>query len=566
MEAKLENGVLDGSVSVPDRWTLTASGDLFGDPARLAVALDARDLASVLLFTPVSLPPGQGGALALEGELTLPSAPGQKPSGEFTVTEARLDLPDRPGVLRTSGNLRVTLRDGRLLFDEFQAVGEGTRLAVRGSLALEEPRSIGVSASGEVDAALLSLFSPGVGLSGRLLLDLSAGGTLAAPELEGTVRIENGKYRLADLALIFDDIDGSIRLHGAGGEIDGIRARVGGGEAYAAGSFRIEKGSLRDFRVTLQGRRVSLRYPADMRLVVDADLVATGNAEGNAIRGEVVLLRGTYSRDFEVTLSALLERTRPSDAAAAREPWKERTTLEVHIVSAAALEVRNNLARLTATVDLVARGTVADPTLLGQIVLDEGGRITFRDVRYEIESGTITFASAGRIAPILDLRARAEVKGYDLVVNLVGSWPRIQTTFSSDPPLPDDAVVGLLLTGADPTARGAQPDAGGSLVSAAGGIVAGAVTGGITRGTQRIFKLDRFQIAQVFTGSQLTDVRSTVGKQITPDLAVTYTQSLDSSREPVVQMEWRVTDTVLVQALRDENGVYSINFRRRQRY
>jgi autotransporter translocation and assembly factor TamB len=61
-------------------------------------------------------------------------------------------------------------------------------------------------------------------------------------------------------------------------------------------------------------------------------------------------------------------------------------------------------------------------------------------------------------------------------------------------------------------------------------------------------------------------VRSTVGKQITPDLAVTYTQSLDSSREPVVQMEWRVTDTVLVQALRDENGVYSINFRRRQRY
>src|SRR6266511_1236328 len=202
--------------------------------------------------------------------------------------------------------------------------------------------------------------------------------------------------------------------------------------------------ALGDFRLSVQARRVAVRYPQDMRLVVDADLVATSLSGSNIVRGEVVLQRGTYSKDIELTISDLLSRGRPAGAVLAQEPWKERTALEIRIVSAAALEVRNNVARLTATVDLLARGSLAAPTLVGQIVLDEGGRITFRDVRYEIESGTIAFANTEGFEPIIDIRVRAEVKGYDVGVSLVGTWPRIQTSLSSDPPLPDELIVGLL--------------------------------------------------------------------------------------------------------------------------
>ena len=100
--------------------------------------------------------------------------------------------------------------------------------------------------------------------------------------------------------------------------------------------------------------------------------------------------------------------------------------------------------------DLLTRGTLASPTLVGQILLDEGGRITFRDVRYEIEQGTIAFANTEGFEPIIDIRVRAEVKGYDVGVSLVGTWPRIQTSLSSDPPLPDEMIVGLLVTGTTP--------------------------------------------------------------------------------------------------------------------
>ncbi|MFN2386195.1 MAG: translocation/assembly module TamB domain-containing protein [Thermoanaerobaculia bacterium] len=565
LAATLTEGVLDGSVTVPQRWTITARGDVFGDPARVNLSLDAADLANLLIFTPLDVPAGRSGSLALTGQLTLPRAEGSFPTGTFRVTRARLDLPDRPGVLRTQGEVRLLLDQQRLTFGEFRAIGEGTELAIGGYLDVGETSGLNVSVGGRIDAALAAIAIPEIELQGRVLVDLRATGPFANPGLQGSLRIEDGKYRLTQLAQIVDDIDGSVSLQGDRGEIDGLRARFGGGEIFAAGSFRLDRFALADFRVTLQGRRVTMRYPRDMRLQVDADLVASGGPEGNLIRGEIVLLRGTYARDFEVSLANLLERTRPSGAVGAREPWKEETRLEVRIVSSTALEVRNNLASLTATVDLLARGTVADPNLVGQILLDEGGRITFRDVRYEIESGTITFAGGELFAPIVDLRARAEVKGYDLIVNLVGTWPRLQTTFSSDPPLPDDTVIALLLTGSDPGPR-TTGDSEGSIVSAAESIVAGAAIGGITRRGQRLFRLDRFEIDPVFTGSQV-DVRSTVGKQITPNIFITYSQSLnDPSQEPIFQGEWRITDTVVLRARRDENGVYLLDLRRRQRF
>lgn len=565
LDLRMVRGELTGSVTVADRWSVNAQGNLYEPGSRVAVNLDARDLAALLLFTPLELEPGRGGSLAVRGELRLPATEKEFLSGVFTVTEARLDFPDRPGVLKTAGDVRVVLSEQKLVFDEFHAVGEGTDLTVRGSVDLTAARALSITAAGPIDASLVQLAVPDLDLQGRLTVRIAAGGTLSAPDLSGTVRIENGRYRLTGLTQIVDDIDGVISLHGSRAEIDGIRARVGGGDLFAAGSVNLKGVTVSDFRLTIQARHVAVRYPEDMRLVVDADLVATGApGSGQVLRGEITLLRGTYSRDFDVTLASLLERSRPSGSVAAREPWKEETALEIRIVSAAALEVRNNLARLTAEVDLVAHGTIAQPIVVGQVLFDEGGRITFRDVQYEIESGTITFANTARLAPIVDLRLRAEVKGYDLVVSLVGTWPRIQSTFTSDPPLSDEAVIGLLLTGAEPNRR-ATTDTTQSLVSAASGIVAGALAGGVTRPTQRLFRLDRFQIDPVFTGSQLTDIRSTVGKQITPDLLVTYSQSLNSDRESVVQLEWRITNSITLQALRDENGVYSINVRRRQR-
>jgi translocation and assembly module TamB len=543
---------------------VTAKGDISASPADLNVGVEIGDLASILLFTPLDLPPGTGGSLKARGRLRLPGAAGEKPSGEVLITELRLDSGDRPELIHSAGEIHVRFAGDRVTVDEFNAVGDGIDLRLRAAFDVSSAKaSVAARVSGTADAAVLGLLVSNLGLAGKLTLDVVANGALETPAFGGSVRIDNGRYRIAGYA--FDEIEGGLRLIGSSGELEGLRAKVGEGEAFAAGSFHIEGRRIKDFRLSLQGRRVSVRAIPAMRLTVDADLVASGGDSGNELRGEITLLRGTYSKDVEVTISDLLARSRPGGALAAREPWRERTSLDVRIVSAASLEVRNNLARLSGTVDLTARGTLAHPVLLGQILLDEGGRVVFSDIRYEIEAGTITFSNTTEIAPFIDLRARADVKGYDLVVTLVGTWPRVTANFTSNPPLSNDQILGLVLSGSPPDTR--NPTAGSSqLVSAAGGVISGAVTGGFTRRTQRIFKLDRFQIDPVFEGSTLTTFRTTIGKQITQDLSVTSTIAVDSSKQPIIRIEWQATDTILVQMVRDENGNLSLTFRRRLRF
>ena len=78
-------------------------------------------------------------------------------------------------------------------------------------------------------------------------------------------------------------------------------------------------------------------------------------------------------------------------------------------------------------------------------------------------------------------------------------------------------------------------------------------------------KVDRFQIDPVFEGSTLSTFRTTIGKQITQDLAVTSSISLDSSKQPIIRIEWQATNTIIVQLVRDDNGIVSLTFRKRQR-
>ncbi|MGH9399986.1 MAG: translocation/assembly module TamB domain-containing protein, partial [Thermoanaerobaculia bacterium] len=563
LEADVREGVLDGSVTAPGRWTLSARGDLFAEPARLDLSVDAADLRSLATLTPLDLAPSIGGALALSGSVVVPSGEAEKPSARLTVRKLRVDLPDRPGVLSLADPVALGLENGRLSVGRFELSGDRTSLAVEGAYDSNGAGSADFVIKGSLDARGLDLVFPDLALSGLLAVDLKTSGSPDRLALAGTVRLEDGRYRLPGLSQIADQIQGVARFDGGRAEIEGLRAKIGGGDLYAAGAITLDGATPSAMRLTIQGRRVSFRYPQDLRLTADADLVLTTGPSGNQVRGEVVLLRGVYSRDFELTLAGLLERGRPA-ALQAHEPWKAETTLEVRIVSANGLEVQNNIARLTVGVDLVARGTLAEPTFVGQVTLVEGGRVTFRSVRYEIEAGSILFGGSKDFAPVVDMRARAPLRGYDIVVSIAGTWPRLQTSFTSDPPLADDVVLGMLLSGNAASSGGAPASTSTTIASAAGSIVADFVTAPISKGTQKLFKLDRFEIEPVFSGNQV-DVRSTVGKQITPNVLVTYSQSLDTSKQPIINLEWRLSDTITLRALRDENGRVILDVRRRLR-
>jgi len=239
-------GQVDGTVSVPERWTLTARGDAGATPIALDVALDAPDLAALMLFTPAALPVADGGALAAHGRVQLPQAAGESPSGQFVVTAARLDLGDRKGLVRTDGDVTIEVSKGRIALGELHAVGDGVDLRLRGAVDLSgEKAALEGRATGSADASVLALAYPDLGLGGRLVVDFGVSGPAAAPAFKGGIRIEGGRYRMAGYS--FEEIEGSLRLAGSTGELEGLRAKVAEGEAFVAGSFRLAGTEVRDF-------------------------------------------------------------------------------------------------------------------------------------------------------------------------------------------------------------------------------------------------------------------------------------------------------------------------------
>jgi hypothetical protein len=562
LEARIVEGRLAATVEAAGFWKITAAGDVTATPVALDLALEAPDLGALLALTPQPLPEPFTASISGAGRFTLSESDEGLPDGEFRISSVSLGTARERNALSASG-ITGRLTTGTLSLDEFEAVGSDSSLRLRLAVGLEgDTNALDAAATGRVGAATAGAFAD-LPATGVLRVDVRAEGSLQEPRLHGSIRLEDGRYQVEAFSQILENIEGSMTFEGTQVSIDGLRARFGGGEVFAAGIWEI--GGDAPAHLTVRAQKVSLRLSRDARVQIDANLGISADETGYDVRGEINLLRASYLRDFELTLATLLQRGR-RPAGETIEPWQEQTRLEVRVVSTAGLEVRNNLARITGSMDLLVRGTVARPRLYGQIFIDEGGRVTFRDQRYEMESGTITFAGSEEFAPILDLRARTEAGAYDVVVSIAGVWPRLQTTLTSDPPLPTGAIASLILTGEDPRASGAVTrDPSQSLASAAGDVVVGAAMSPISSGAQKLFGLDRFRIDPTFQGGTISSARATIGKQITPELYVSYSQSFNSNEQPVFEVEWRASRDLLVEALRDVYGNYILTVRRRQK-
>jgi translocation and assembly module TamB len=86
--------------------------------------------------------------------------------------------------------------------------------------------------------------------------------------------------------------------------------------------------------------------------------------------------------------------------------------------------------------------------------------------------------------------------------------------------------------------------------------------GQVERGAQRVFGVDRFRVdPAVVEGSGDPTARVTIGKQVTPDLWVSWTSVLGTSEEQLVTVEYQLTRGIRITATREEDGSLAVDFR-----
>ncbi len=567
-KVSIERGALELEAGAPGRWTIRARGPLTGRDRRIEVSVALPDLTVLSSLLP-DFPHGLGGEIAAEGALDLVPDRWDVRSARLAVSRFRLVSGDTS--LAARAPFGVAYAGGKISVENAVLDGPGTKIEAALTIDPAHGGALGGAVTADADASSLErLAGAEAVLSGNLQARLTLAGTVGRPLATGRVTLAGGRFKSADSPYVLDAIGAEVSFAGRRISLEAFHARLGGGDLFVTGDAEAEGYSVKTFRLAAQAQNVTFRSFEDLNLQANADLTAVGTPDDATVRGEITLISGTYTKDFAPTLASLFGKSRPSGFEAARETWQDRVALDVHVVSAASLEVRNNLARLTASVDLLARGTIANPVLVGQVSIDEGGRITLQDVKYEILSGSITFGNPSRTEPVIDITATAEVKGYVINVQAVGTLggrSRVQFDLSSDPPLSNDQIANLLLTGTSPESANAK---GGESTSASSvvGSIAGLAIRPVTSRVQQLFRLDRFQVDPVLQSAPGSSGGAviTIGKNLSKDLSVTYSYSAETNAQSVILVEYQIDANKLLQASKDENNVFSIGVKFRKRF
>jgi translocation and assembly module TamB len=360
---------------------------------------------------------------------------------------------------------------------------------------------------------------------------------------------------------------GTVRFNESALEVEQLTGRLAGGTVELQGRATYAQGRITSFDVRPVGQGIALRYPEGIRSLLDADIRLFGDDDRQWLTGSIDVKQATYSRRYDVA-SELLATRNPTEASAS---FGESLSLDLKVHAPGTLRIDNNLANLQARADLTLQGTAFEPVVVGRAEVDRG-RLYFQGQTYVIRRGVIDFTNPRKIDPIFDIEAETRIRSYRVSLKVNGTLDRVTPTLSSDPPLSSVQILNLL-AGADESVVSSltEAQAGQTQLAATGAatLAAGRLSEqvGLERGVERVFGLNRFSIdPSIVRGGAgtTTSARLTVGKRLTPDLSVIYSQDLRGTEERILSIEYILSDRLSLLLTREQPGGLGFDLRLRR--
>ncbi|MEK7282168.1 MAG: translocation/assembly module TamB domain-containing protein, partial [Acidobacteriota bacterium] len=163
------------------------------------------------------------------------------------------------------------------------------------------------------------------------------------------------------------------------------------------------------------------------------------------------------------------------------------------------------------------------------------------------------FSDPEVIDPVYDVQAETHVSEYQVTLHAEGTLDDFRYELSSNPPLPEQDIVALLITGR--TLGSFGPEGGGLAEETISSYLTGRLTGELTGKVSGKAGIDVFSIDPLQVNAQGDPTtRITVGKQVTPDLFVAYSSDLDSTQGSIYQLDYALRRNFHFTSLRDRDG------------
>ncbi len=578
LRAHLESAMANSNIRGDGTWNL--SGD---DPGSATVTFSRVDFAALRDWL---VPSHSAEALPFagfaEGQLSI-NAPLLKPQAgraQLLIPTLEITAAPRTGpkpaaappnlTLRNSGPIVASLANSVITVTSAHLVGRDTDLTVTGKASFQDKNPLDLRVNGKVDLAIMRELNRDFVSTGTVSADASVRGTFASPQVSGRLAFQNASFQVSDLPNGISNANGAILFTGDRATIQSFRGETGGGRIALSGFAAYSGGSLA-YRLHARIDEVRIRYPEGVSTVANASLNFTGTTDRSMLAGTITVLRTGFNPQSDFS-SLIASSAQPVRTPSSQSGILGGMNFDIQIQTAPDIQVESTL---TQDIDLEAnlrlRGTFTNPAVLGRINVTQG-RVVFFGTKYNISQGSIAFYNPVRVEPVLDIDLETKARGVDVTLTVSGPLAKLTLTPRSDPPLQFNEIVALLATGRAPTndpamlaQQATSPQSWQQMGASA--LLGQAIASPVTGRLQRFFGVSNLRIDPTLPGIEYNpQARLTLEQQVTPDITFTYITDVTTSNPQIVQVEWAFAKQWSVMALREENGMFGIDFYFKKRF
>jgi translocation and assembly module TamB len=570
LKASLDADLAESAVHGEGQWKL--DGDY---PGSATVTIANFDFVQAQPWLPRSAAGRFAGSADGEIRINGPVLKPEKIEAELRLPKLNLTPPAKSGIpeslaLRNSGPVVATLANSEVTIQSAHLVGRATDITVTGKMRLNQKSPLDLRVNGRVDLGVLHDFDRSLDASGIVSTDTAVRGELGNPEINGRMEFHNAAFSVVDFPNGMSGANGVILFTGSRATIQRFSGETGGGRIDLTGFASYNGGPL-VFHLHATAKEVRVRYPEGVSTVADANLSFTGTTDRSNLSGTFTILRTgfTFRSDFS---SLIAKSAEPVQTPSARTGLLGGLNFDIQINTSPDIQFQSSLTQdLQVEANLRLRGTASNPALVGRINITHG-QVVFYGTRFNINQGSIAFYNPLKVEPILDVDLETKARGIDITLTVSGPLNKLNLTPRSDPPLQFNEIVALLATGrtptSDPTLLAQQATAPNAWQQAGASALLGqAIASPVTGRLQRFFGVSKLRIDPTLPGVENNpQARLTLEQQVTPEITFTYITNVTSSNPQVIRVEWALSKQWSVVALREENGIFGLDFFYRKRF
>lgn len=410
-------------------------------------------------------------------------------------------------------------------------------------------------------------------LDGQLALALDLGGSLAAPRVTGSLRVDKVRYEDLLLGVLLTNINARLDLGerrktpGPQAEPAGMLAGSGlrltltaadglGGSLHLAGT-----GDLDGRNLNVQGSLDHLRplRRRDLRIDLSGKAQVTGSAFAPQARGEIVINQGALLLNnlalggsiTTLPIQGAGEASSPrANARAKAQPTEPPAAdegeglLNLRIRAPGRFMVQGHGLTSEWQANLLVGGTPAEPVITGELRAIRGN-FDFLTKDFKLTRGVITFGGGSLSNPLLDIVMTYENPDITADVNISGTVRKMKLSLSSEPSMPQEEILSRILFGrsANELGRLEALQLAGAVAQLAG---FGSGAAGILDFTRKTLGVDVLRLNSASSGSGGADDLSAggpsleMGKYISDQIYVGVEQGMKPDSTAFI-IEWELT-------------------------